>query len=237
MFLAGHGIGGDAAWDFAQSHPDLWAGVIPFVAQRNPVKKYVQFYWENAGYVPLYFVAGEKDGQKMTKNAELWDRYLRKAFDTTVVEYLGRGQEPFHDEILEIFNWMALPNHRRRGSPKEFTCSTMRPWDNFFWWIEGQKFPRATHPQEWPKRGARANEVYGWIPKQNTLLAKTSSEKTTIWLSPEVVDFSQPIEIKLNGKKLTKARGSTEPALSVLLEDVRTRGERLRPFWAKLEVP
>ncbi len=237
IFLSGHGIGGDAAWDLAQAHPDMWAGVIPFVARRDPIKKYIQFYFENAEFVPLYFVAGEKDGQKMSQNAELWDRYLRKRFDTTVVEYLGRGQEPFHDEILYIFEWMGLPNHRRVGSPKEFACKTMRPWDNYFWWIEGREFPREVHPQQWPSRVARSNEVSGRITKQNTLRAKTSAAKTTIWLSPEVVDFSQPIDIKINGSKLTKARGSTAPNLRVLLEDVRTRGERIRPFWAKLEMP
>ena len=237
VFLAGHGIGGDAAWDLAQAHPDMWAGVIPFVAKRDEVRKYIQFYFENAEFVPLYFVAGEKDGMKMSQNAQMWDRYLRKRFDTTVVEYLGRGQEPFHDEILHIFEWMQLPNHRRLGSPKEFACQTMRPWDNYFWWIEGHDFPREVHPEQWPNRSARPNEIYGRVTKQNTLWAKSSAEKTTIWLSPEVVDFSQPIEIKLNGRKLTKARGSTEPDLQVLLEDVRTRGERLRPFWAKLELP
>lgn len=235
VFLAGHGIGGDAAWDFAQSHPDMWAGVIPFVAKRDPVRKYVQFYWENAEYVPLYFVAGEKDGLKMSQNAELWDRYLRRRFDTTVVEYLGRGQEPYHDEILHIFDWMQLPTRGRLGSPKEFTCQTMRPWDNFFWWIEGRGFPREVHPQQWPSRSARTNEVYGRITKQNTLRAKSSSEKATIWLSPDVVDFSLPIDVKLDGNRLN--RGKIEPSLSVLLEDVRTRGDRLRPFWAKLESP
>ena len=239
VFLSGHGIGGDAAWDFAQSHPDLWAGVIPFVAKRDTVKKYLNFYWENAKYVPLYFVAGEKDGLKMSLNAELFDRYLRKRFDTTVVEYLGRGQEPFYDEILHIFDWMALPNRHRNGSPREFACKTMRPWDNFFWWIEGHDFPRTTHPQQWPRPKARANQLEAKVLKQNHLSARTSCERTTFWLSPDLVDFSQPIEIKLNGRKLTKKRmrGSTQPELSVLLEDVRMRGDRLRPFWAKIEVP
>ncbi len=239
VFLSGHGIGGNAAWDFAQSHPDLWAGVIPFVAERDSVKKYIQHYWENAKYVPLYFVAGEKDGRKMSENAELFDRYLRKRFDTTVVEYLGRGQEPFHDEILHLFDWMALANHRRSGAPREFTCKTMRPWDNFFWWIEGQEFPRQIHPEQWPLRKARANQLEAKVLKQNLLSARTSCARTTFWLSPDLVDFSQPIEIKLNGRKLTKKRmrGSTQPELGVLLEDVRTRGDRLRPFWAKIEVP
>ena len=239
VFLSGHGIGGDAAWDFAQSHPDMWAGVIPFVAKRDTVKMYLNFYWENAKHVPLYFVAGEKDGLKMSLNAELFDRYLRKRFDTTVVEFLGRGQEPFYDEILHIFDWMALANHRRNGSPKEFKCKTMRPWDNFFWWIEGHDFTRQIHPEQWPYPKARANQLEAKVLKQNHLSARTSCKRTTFWLSPDLVDFSLPIEIKLNGRKLSKKRmrGSTQPELSVLLEDVRMRGDRIRPFWAKIEVP
>jgi len=237
VYLSGHGIGGDAAWDFAQSHPDLWAGVIPFVAKFHPVKKYVQHYWENARYVPLYFVAGEKDGLKMSANADVLDKYLLKRFDTTVVEYLGRGQEPFHDEILHIFDWMGLTSHQRKDAPRDFTCKTMRPWDNFFWWIEGQGFPKSVHPEQWPARKARPTAVQGRVLSNNRLSAKSSSKRTTIWLSPDLVDFSQPISIKLNGRKITKARDTLRPELSVLLEDVRTRGDRIRPFWAKLEVP
>ena len=237
VFLSGHGTGGDAAWDLGQSHPDMWAGVIPFVASFDPVKKYVQHYWENAGHVPFYFVFGEKDGLKMSRNADVLDKYLLKRFDTTVVEYLGRGQEPFHDEILHIFAWMALPNHRRSAAPPEFSCNTLRPWDNFFWWIEGREFPKQVQPEQWTTQKARPTAVEGRILKQNLLSAKSASENTTLWLSPDLVDFSQPIEIKLNGRKLAAKHGSTQPELSVLLEDVRTRGDRLRPFWAKLQVP
>jgi predicted esterase len=238
VFLTGHGSGGDAAWDLAQSHPDLWAGVVPFVAQLHSQRKYVQHYWENAKYVSLYFVAGEKDGLKMTRNAEVLDKYFIKRFDTTVVEYLGRGHEPFYDEILQVFEWMGLPSHRRTGSPAEFSCSTMRPWDNFFWWIEGQSFPKEVYPEQWGQIKARPNTIACRIPSPNLLWAKTASARTTFWLSPDVVDFAQPIEIKLNGRKLTQqVRDQAQPDLSVLLEDVRMRADRIRPFWAKVEVP
>lgn len=232
VFLTGHGIGGDATWDFAQAHPDLWAGEIPFVARS---RKYVPHYWENARYVPFYFVAGELDGKKMADNAIVLNRYLRKNFDATVVEYLGRGHEPFHDELLELFGWLGL--HARSGAPEEFECKTMRPWDNFFWWIEGQGFPDPVFPQNWPRSGARPTEVRGKRPNKNVLWARSASESTTIWLSPDLVDFSEPVRITLNGRKITKARGIIAPDLDVLLEDVRTRADRLRPFWAKIEVP
>ena len=231
VYLTGHGIGGDAAWDFGQSHPDMWAGVIPFVARG---KMYVPHYWENAEYVPMYFVAGELDGKKMAENSAVLDKYLLKRFDTTVVEFLGRGQEPFHDEVLNVFAWME--RHRRDGSPKQFKCNTMRAWDNYFWWIEGQDFPNTVHPANWQTRGARTTLVEGRVLKPNNLSAKTASRRTTLWLSPDLVDFSQPIRISYNGKKLNKLSREIKPDLEVLLEDVRTRAERLRPFWARVVV-
>lgn len=236
-YLTGHGSGGDAAWDLGVSHPDVWAGVLPFVAQFSQVKKYVQHYGENAEFVPLYFVAGEKDGKKMVNNAAVLDKYFLKRFDTTVVEFLGRGHESFHDEILEAFAWMNLPNHRRRGPPDQFACKTMRPWDNFFWWIEGRNFPGTVHPASWPIRGARPTQVYGRRLKDNNLLVKTASAQTTFWLRPDIVDFSKPIRITFNGRRLTRKSSAIRPDLAVLLEDVRQRGDRHRPFWAKLEVP
>ena len=58
-------------------------------------------------------------------------------------------------------------------------------------------------------------------------------EQNQNWVSPEVIDFNRPIRISLNGHALpTKG---LEPDLSVLLEDVRTRGDRLHPFWARVE--
>ncbi len=232
VFLSGHGIGGDAAWDMALAHPDLWAGAIPFVAKFDKVEKFVQHYWENAEYVPLYFVAGELDGTTMSDNSQLFDQFLRKRFDTTVVEFHGRGYEPFHDEILEIFDWLG--RQRRRWPPQEFKCNTMRDWDNFFWWIEGRGFPSSVMPGNWPTRNARPTTVEGRMGNNNSLSARTASAETTIWLCPDVVDFNKPIRVTLNGNRV---KGDDQPSLEVLLEDVRTRADRQRPFWAKLQVP
>ena len=234
VYLTGHGIGGDAAWDLAQSHPDIWAGTLPFVAQ---IGKYGNHYWENARYVPLYFVAGELDGTNMKNNSTLFDRFLSRRFDATIVEYLGRGHEPFHDEIHYAFEWM---NRRRRGKlPEEFTCSTLRPWDNFFWWIECQEFPAKwmVHPAEWTGRGARATEVTGKLLGGNRLLVKTAAKAATIWLNPEMVDFDQPVRVSINGNTIRGAKESISPQLDVLLEDARTRADRQRPYWAKLVWP
>jgi hypothetical protein len=49
VFVAGHFMGADAAWDLAMAHPDLWAGAIMIGAI---AKKYIIQYWPNARYVP-----------------------------------------------------------------------------------------------------------------------------------------------------------------------------------------
>src|SRR5262249_20275018 len=99
VYLSGHSIGGDAAWDLGLAHPDLWAGVIPIVAVAD---KYCSRYWENANYVPFYFLGGEMDGDKTIRNARDLDRYLLKSYDVVVSEYIGRGHEDFYEDILNI---------------------------------------------------------------------------------------------------------------------------------------
>jgi acetyl esterase/lipase len=241
VFLSGHDIGGEAAWDIAQSHPDLWAGAIPFTAVAD---KYIFHTWENAKFVlPLYFVAGELDGRNLALNAPVWDLYLRKPmddekrpqFDVTVVEFQGRGHEPFQDEILNLFDWMGRKT--RGAAPKEFEAKTLRPWDNFFWWLECDAFPEQfmIHPTEWGTRRPRAAGVIGKVQADNGILARSAAEQTTIWLTPDMVDFEKPIRVTFNGKKLQLPEGGIRPEIRVLLEDVRTRGDRLRPFWARLE--
>jgi predicted esterase len=238
VYLSGHDIGGEATWDMAQAHPDLWAGAIPFVPGHEEQQKYIAFYRDNAQYVPLYFVAGELDGRTVAENAPVWNKYLRvPRYDVTLVEFQGRGHEPFHDEILQLFDWMSFK--KRTGPPKDFACSTLRPWDNFFWWLECEEFPDnfMIYPTDWSGARATPGQVAGRVQTDNRLTAKTVSKRTTIWLGPDFVDFSKPVRVTLNNRKLPLSEGSVRPDATVLLEDVRTRGDRQRPFWAKIVVP
>ena len=233
VFLSGHSIGGDAAWDIGLAHPDLWAGVIPIVAQSD---RYCTFYWENARYVPFYVVAGELDGAKLAKNAQDLDRYLRRGFNTTVVEYLGRGHEDFYDEILRIFDWMG--RFRRNFFPRDFTCETMRPWDNYFWWLEIQGLPpkAIVDPASWPPaKGAQPVQVRASINTKNGINVRTGTSQVTVWLSPKMLDFKQRATIAVNGRRINGSDQTIRPDLRVMLEDVRTRGDRQHPFWARLD--
>lgn len=235
VYLSGHALGADAAWDLAVAHPDLWAGVVPISGTSD---RYTNFYWENARYVPLYFVGGEMDGDKMIRNARDFDRYLDRGFNATVVEYIGRGHEHFSDEILRIFDWMA--RQKRDFFPTEFTCRTMRPWDNFFWWVELNDLPEKAMvaPGAWPPpRGTRPAQVEAKITATGGVRIVTGAERVTVWLAPELVQFDGQFEINLNGARLGRQRSEVRPDLVVLLEDVRTRGDRQHPFWAKVDLP
>jgi len=235
VYLSGHAMGADAAWDLGLAHPDLWAGVIPIAGTSD---RYTNFYWENARYVPMYFVGGEMDGDKMIRNARDFDRILERGFPTTVVEYLGRGHEHFSDEILRIFDWMG--RQKRDFFPREFNCRTMRPWDNFFWWVEVGDQPDRTmvNPNQWPPpRGTRPMQVDANLTATGGIRVNTGAKRVTIWLAPELVQFDGQFEINVNGSRLGRQRSEVRPDLVVLLEDVRTRGDRQHPFWAKVELP
>ncbi len=234
VFLSGQSIGGDAAWDIGLAHPDLWAGVIPIVALAD---RYCTLYWENGRYVPFYVVAGELDGGRLVKNAKsILDRWLRYGFNSTVVEYEGRGHEDFYDEILRIFDWMG--RYRRNFFPREFVCETMRSWDNYFWWIEIQGMPPRSmvQPVDWPPpNGCQPVQVKAKMTDKNGLNVRAGASQVTVWLSPKMLDFQKRATITVNGRRVNAADQMIRPELRVLLEDVRTRGDRQHPFWAKVE--
>jgi pimeloyl-ACP methyl ester carboxylesterase len=231
VFLTGHGVGGDGAWDIAVAHPDLWAGVIPIAAL---AERYVGRYAKNASYLNWYVVSGELDGDKMARNGVELDRYMRPGTDVTVVEYQGRGYEPFGDEIQRLFEWMGL---KQRKMPKDIDCVSMRPWDTFFWWLEVEGLPAKSMvaPDNWPPaKTVRPAIIRGKRLETNKVTVSLQANKTTVWLSPELVDFKQKLVVEVNNRTLTPAKRTVVPDVTVLLEDVRTRADRQHPFWAKV---
>jgi predicted esterase len=233
VFLSGHSMGGNAAWDIGLAHPDIWAGVIPIVGVSD---RYCAHYYQNAKLLPFYVVAGELDGDKTKRNARDLDRCMIRRYDFTVSEYIGRGHENFSDEIQRLFDWMG--RRKRDFFPREFEVSTMRTWDNFFWWTEVSAFPprSVVEPNEWPpRRGYRAMEIKA-SSSGNNIAITSGASNVAVWLAPELVDFSQPISVRVNGKTLNPGKQRfVEPNIEIILEDTRTRADRLHPFWAKIE--
>ena len=147
-----------------------------------------------------------------------WDHYLRSlGYDAMVVQYQGRGHEHFHDEIQNLFTWMNL--HKRNFFPKEFTTYTLRPWDNFFWWVELDKDKMLESnrilPAEWGKRATAAKTEAKILPT-NAVTVSAGTSKATVWLSPEMVNFEQRVDARINGKPIP----NIQPSVPTLLEDV-----------------
>jgi predicted esterase len=230
VFLSGHSMGGNAAWDIGLAHPDLWAGVVAISAAAD---RYVHHYWRNAAGLPLYFVGGELDGDTLQRSAVDLDRYFSKGYDATYVEYRGRGHDHFSEELLRIFDWMG---RKRRKPPAEIETVSMRPWDRFFWWLEFATAPpkTVTLPSNWPPaKGATPFEIEGRVTPGNTMAASCGGRGVRIWLAPEFTDMTRPVTVTLGGERLFK--GPVVPDVRVMLEDLRQRGDRQHPFWAVVE--
>ena len=45
------------------------------------------------------------------------------------------------------------------------------------------------------------------------------------------------MNIVVNGRRMNGRDPAIRPSLDTILEDVRTRGDRQHPFWAKIECP
>ena len=153
-----------------------------------------------------------------------------------MVEYRGRGHEDFYDEILRIFDWMG--RFHRNFFPREFTCETMRSWDNFFWWVEVQGLPPRSlvDPGDWPPpTGTQPSQVKAKITDRNGLSIHAGTTQVTVWLSPKMLDFDRRATITVNGRRINRADQKIHADVKTILEDVRTRGDRQHPFWAKIE--
>jgi len=231
VFLSGHAMGGDAAWDVALAHPDLWAGLV---AVTPTADRYVTHIWRNAERLPTYIVGGELDGGTLKRNAATLDRGFLRGYDLTYVEYRGRGHEHFFEEIIRIFDWMRRKS--RTPFPPEIEAVTMRPWDRFFWWLEVAGAPPRTMvlPSDWPPpSGSRPLSIEAKVGATNGITARCGTEQVKVFLSPELLDFTQPATVTVDGRTLH--RGPVVPDLTLLLEDVRLRGDRQHPFWAVVE--
>ncbi len=231
VYLAGHFMGADAAWDIGLAHPSLWAGVIPISGRSD---RFCALYWQNAALLPFYVVMGEFDGTIVADNARDLDRYFNHAYDTTAVEYRGRGRDGFSDEILRIFDWME--RFRRQAAPPEFLVRTARIWDNFFWYVQVEDFPPAViiDPASWPPANPVPMQIRGRLTQANTLFVQSGGGQTTVRLNPDLVDFEQRIALTVNGRRVDPRE--IRPSAETILEDARLYGDRQHPAWVNVVV-
>ena len=231
IFLAGHGMGGDACFDIAMSRPGVFAGVIPITGVSD---KFCMFYRENDPDVGWYIVAGERDGQKLDRNARDLNVMIKRGYDVIYCEYKARGHETFFEELPRIFDWMEL--HRRAPIPIEWSARILRHTDNRFHWLEMSGLPeKLAEPIIWdpPDQRRRAFRIAGKLTPGNDVHVEHSADSMNVWLSPEMVDFGARLRVRNRGRGIV-FNGFVSPNLGDLLEDLRVRGDRERLYWLKL---
>ncbi len=235
VFVAGQLVGGSMAWDLALAHPDLFAGVV--VISGLPAK-YVPRYFPHHERLPLFCALGDL---APAANEFIYSKQVKpliiKTWDITYVEYHRRGLEALPEEIGPAFDWMD--RHRRDPHPKSFKVNTARVSDDRFYGLVVREFGagRTTDPA--------AVEVLGGNLKPAAIEMKSSTisnlirlqvEGVTaldIWLSPELIDFSRKVDIRINGKPFSRA-AKIKLDMEPMLDDLRVRGDRQQLYWHRI---
>jgi hypothetical protein len=70
---------------------------------------------------------------------------------------------------------------------------------------------------------------------QININVRNLKKSVTLWLSRDMIDFTKPVTIRVNGAP-ERTNKPIKPSLNTLLEDFYLRGDRHRLFLAKLEL-
>ncbi len=244
VYLGGQLLGGNMAWDFGLSHPDLFAGVAV-------VNGYPSIYnWatkDNAEYVPMYVVMGELAPAEPEVIFPFGRSLISKNYDMTYVEYYRRGLENLPEEASNIFDWMD--RHVRNPTPKEFETSAARTCDDRFFGVVIREYDprRMTSPEAANPTGKNAhpsalakNLHPATISMKSKGLANildldvSGVRHIDVWISPEQIDFSKRFEVRINGRAYFK--DTAKPDMEAFLEDLRIRGDRQQVYWMRVSV-
>jgi tetratricopeptide (TPR) repeat protein/pimeloyl-ACP methyl ester carboxylesterase len=229
IFLTGHGMGGDACFDLGMSHPDLFAGIIPI---GGICPQHCRQMRENGPSMSWYVVFGEKDRGLMEKNAYILNAMMKSGQDVICCEYKGRGFESYHEEQERIFGWMQM---LRRPSLKEvgdWSIQTSRRSPSRYYWLQARQMnDRAEEPVRPIRFEAQAREGGD---SGGTIRVSHPGRATTLWLSPELVNFDKKYDVHVNHKMVS--RQFFQPSIGALLSDLRERGDRQRLYWARVDL-
>jgi hypothetical protein len=237
IFLTGHEMGGDAAFDIGMSHPDLFAGVIPINGICN---HFCTWYWQNAGHTAWYVVTAEFDARgTFSVDAKTLTRMMsgsKGGMDVVLVEFVQRGQEAYYEETPRIFEWMEAM--RRQKVPREFLMHVLRPSENRFYWLRAEGLPKSVMESDvlaGPNHGPVSPMPFGAkITPGNTIYITSRAKTHTIWLTPELVSAEKPVTIMLRGVR--KDHKVAKASIEDVIDDFATRADRQMIFTTRIDV-
>ena len=234
IVLAGHGMGADACFDLGMSHPDLFAGVAPICGKSM---NYCKFYYANAMKMSWYVVAGQRDRDTVAENMRDLNRYFVKGADIIYCEFKERGLETYSEEQPRLMDWAETVRRKPITAYADFAVTTLRAFDNRFHWVQAGTLPQDMfEPIVWEdgKKQIPTRIIEGKITPGGTVYVKHPGKTCSVWFSPEMINFEERVRIRVNGHE--EFNGSLKPSAEVLLEDLRTRSDRQRLFWARVDL-
>jgi predicted esterase len=232
VFLAGHGMGGDATIDMGLSHPHLFAGIIPI---NGAIDRHAPPYLENGKQLPTYLIGGELDRNLMDCNVGSLMKMMTGNFELIYAEFVGAGPDSFYSEIHQLFEWMG--KQTRDPPPNQINAKTLRECDNEFWWFELGGIPEQLKGIDWAAkpRAVHPLSVSAKITPGNTISISSRAAFHRVWLArgEGLVDFGKRLKVEINSKQVFN--DFVKPDVAAMLERVRTHGDRQMLFWGVLE--
>jgi len=116
----------------------------------------------------------------------------------------------------------------------------MRNGDRFFYWLEAPGVQATSVVNPFMLSGQRPGKFVAKASRRDNRIVvsriPSPRNSATIWLSPDLVDFAEPITVNVSGRKVRFPPEQTRPDIRVMLEDARVRGERQSTYWQRLVV-
>ena len=245
IYLTGISDGGTGAYFLAMREPTLWSAVLPLngsiAVLRSPSTGAGELFGNNLVNKPLYVVNGEQDQLYPVHSVEphiRWFAFL--GVPHTFRPQAGAGHNtswwPTEREPYERF----VRDHPRVPHPPKLSWETERT-DRFnrVHWLVIDRLGNGTADTALEDTGFfmhRAPSGRADVERVgNTFIATTRGVRAlSLLLSPEVVDFDQPIVVRVNGKEVF--RGPVKKDVSVLERWAARDRDRTMLYGAQLAI-
>ncbi|MCP4508439.1 MAG: hypothetical protein GY826_18870, partial [Fuerstiella sp.] len=242
VFVAGHGIGGEAAMDFGTSHPDLFAGIVSIAGLG---RRHVTWSAHNSTSLPWYVVVGTRQPNYAGRMMPLLKRLFRRSdanrefCDVLFVRYAERGFESYAEELPNLFRWLNV--QARPVLPKKIDAKVLRSTDLRWFWLEIDSLPQrfaqfeyATRYDDGPQGtpGSIDAQINGNYIRITSMPAKDAA----IRLSPHIpgLDLEQKVTIRVAGRNAQVERYVA--SVRDMLDDFRMYRDRSRLCYMKIRL-
>ncbi len=232
VYLAGHSVGGLAAYDLAYSHPDWFAGVIPMIGAHVA---YGRVYAKHAKLIPVYAIGGEHD-QAWAEEVRDHVAYLASfGADVTYAEYKTRGHELFWEELVRLPRWLRA--RRRQPFPERLELAAGRPTDLDRFWVRVDE--AAVELRERPPKTVRKKRlvfVEARVDRRRNevRLDLENVRAATLLLSDRLLDLDQTVRVRAGRKTLFT--GEVTRSVQTLVRRFAHTGDRAALCAAELEL-